>query len=344
MVLFALLAALSFFLLFGIGFWLLFKVFNINKPIRAAILTSVLYLALFFLGNTATVHWLSFFTHFLLGALLYTSIAAILYLILHKYLPRQTLALRIAFVFLIVSVLTIASLQFQHIEVERISLSSDKITEPLSFVHITDTQLGSTSTRHFEKAWRTTFEQEVDFIVFTGDLIDYDHYHADQFAILEESPVPIYFIRGNHEFMHNTFRLNSIIQNISTLHILENEKIQVEGIDIIGVEYNNQLNYLASQLQKINTTTNYTLLLYHEPINPEIATAHGVELMLSGHTHAGQLWPLTIVTKLVYPYANGECTFGNMTLYTSDGAGLWGPNMRLGTQNEIVVFTLNPQN
>jgi predicted MPP superfamily phosphohydrolase len=243
-----------------------------------------------------------------------------------------------------VFLITVAVANFHGpITIEEIAISSQKIQEPLSFVHITDTQLGSTSTAHFNKAWELAFAQDIDFIVFTGDLIDYDHYRKEQFAILKESPVPIYFIRGNHEFMHDTQKLTDMLEQISSITILENEKISVKGIDIFGVEYSEQENFLATQLETVDINDNFNLLLYHEPIDAQIAAQKDIDLMLAGHTHAGQIWPLTYITSLVYPYYNGAHRFDQLTLYTSDGAGLWGPNMRLGTQNEIVVFTLNPK-
>ena len=65
--------------------------------------------------------------------------------------------------------------------------------------------------------------------------------------------------------------------------------------------------------------------------------------MLSGHTHGGQIFPVTLIVKWLYEYPQGLTLLENFALYTTDGAGLWGPNLRLGTQNEIAVFTIKPE-
>jgi len=67
-----------------------------------------------------------------------------------------------------------------------------------------------------------------------------------------------------------------------------------------------------------------------------------VDLMLSGHTHDGQIWPFTYVVRLMYPYVAGRFVVSGMTLIVSRGTGFWGPPMRLFLPAEIVLITLRP--
>ena len=83
-----------------------------------------------------------------------------------------------------------------------------------------------------------------------------------------------------------------------------------------------------------------TIFLSHSPWQVERAAEFGVDLMLSGHTHAGQIWPFTYVVRLMYPYVVGRYEVNGMTLLVSRGTGLWGPPMRLFRPGEITAITL----
>jgi predicted MPP superfamily phosphohydrolase len=82
------------------------------------------------------------------------------------------------------------------------------------------------------------------------------------------------------------------------------------------------------------------ILLSHSPWEVERAAALGAGLMLSGHTHDGQIWPFRYLVRLAYPYVTGRYAIAGMTLLVSRGTGFWGPPMRLFRRSEITVITL----
>lgn len=82
------------------------------------------------------------------------------------------------------------------------------------------------------------------------------------------------------------------------------------------------------------------ILMTHVPVAAGAAARAGVGLMLAGHTHGGQLWPLSIATRMVHPLATGRYQVGEMTVLVSRGAGFWGPRMRLWRPGEIMLVTL----
>lgn len=82
------------------------------------------------------------------------------------------------------------------------------------------------------------------------------------------------------------------------------------------------------------------VLLSHSPLQVKQAENAGVGLMLSGHTHGGQIWPFGLLVKQYYPYLNGRYQIGKMSLIVSRGTGLWGPQMRLWQPGEIIEVTL----
>ena len=85
----------------------------------------------------------------------------------------------------------------------------------------------------------------------------------------------------------------------------------------------------------------FKILLYHRPDGLEAAAACGIDLMLTGHTHAGQIIPFNLVVKRFFAHIRGLATYGPTTLYVSPGTGTWGPVMRLGSRSEITCFDLS---
>ena len=87
---------------------------------------------------------------------------------------------------------------------------------------------------------------------------------------------------------------------------------------------------------------NYIVMLYHRPVGLETASAVGVKLMLSGHTHGGQFFPVTLFSKAVWKRYMGHYRYGDMHLYTSPGTGTWGPPIRFLAPPELTVIELRP--
>ncbi len=228
--------------------------------------------------------------------------------------------------------------------VVRFTLSSDKLTEEVRFVQFTDLHYGTTSRQEMQEKMRLVYAQDPDFIVFVGDLVDFEGYTTDDFSILAESPVPIFFERGNHEFYHDSSRLLQDLESIGPVRLLMNQRARWGEIDIVGIDFGDEPGHLATRLAELPLDAGrFSILLYHEPRDVEVGVEHGFDLLLFGHIHGGQIWPYTLVVDWMYTYADGLFTLGDSTIYTSDGVSLWGPRMRLGSQNEIVVFTLSPQ-
>src|ERR1700682_3966536 len=155
------------------------------------------------------------------------------------------------------------------------------------------------------------------------------------------APHGVYFVAGNHEqFGDDSKYLNAIAA--AGVRVLSNEKVEVDGLQIIGVPYRNATRdgHLASVLQGISLDRDRaSILLTHAPDHPEIAAAAGVSLQLSGHTHLGQLVPWSWMARRIYrQFVYGLSRIGKMQVFTSSGAGTWGPPLRLGSNPEIVML------
>ncbi len=190
-----------------------------------------------------------------------------------------------------------------------------------------------------------------DIVFVTGDL--YDGVAADfeklarPWADLVSSPkaaaLGVYYIAGNHEeFYRNAEYLPPLLR--AGIRVLNNEKVEVDGLQLIGVHYGDAVNpdRYRSMLRGMRLDrTRASVLLLHAPVRLPISDEEGISLQLSGHTHGGQLFPWTLIAKRVWhKFNHGLQRFGTLQVYTTYGTGTWGPPLRLGTRPEIVLITL----
>ncbi len=210
---------------------------------------------------------------------------------------------------------------------------------------ISDVHLGHVRNGSFlRRLIAMTLREEPDAIFVAGDLYDGTAIDAGRAAEpLNElvAPQGVYFVAGNHEqFGDDSKYLNAI--TAAGVRVLSNEKVEVDGLQIIGVPYRNarQNGQLASVLRGIGLDRDRaSILLTHAPDHPEIAEAAGVSLQLSGHTHLGQFLPWSWMARRIYrQFVYGLSRIGKMQVFTSSGAGTWGPPLRLGSNPEIVVL------
>ena len=186
--------------------------------------------------------------------------------------------------------------------------------------------------------------EEPDAIFIAGDLFDGTAIDAAQAAEpLNKLTAPqgVYFVAGNHEqFGDDSKYLRAIAA--AGVRVLTNEKVDVEGLQILGVPYRNATRggHLASELHKLDLDrARASILLVHAPDHPEVAEAAGVSLQLSGHTHLGQFIPWSWFARKMYrQFVYGLSRIGKMQVFTSSGAGTWGPPLRLGSNPEIVML------
>ena len=82
------------------------------------------------------------------------------------------------------------------------------------------------------------------------------------------------------------------------------------------------------------------IVLAHQPNSIHSVHEIGADLQLSGHTHGGQFWPFTYLTKLVNPYIAGFYDHYGTQIYVNRGTGYWGPPLRIGVPAEITLIRL----
>ncbi len=209
---------------------------------------------------------------------------------------------------------------------------------------ISDVHLGHVRNGNFlRRMVAKIVKEEPDLIFIAGDLFDgtaIDARRAAEPLRKLTAPHGVYFVAGNHEqFADDSKYLRAVAD--AGVRVLDNEKVEAEGLQIIGVPYRNatQDGQLASTLERIGVDRERaSILLLHAPDRPHIAEAAGVSLQLSGHTHLGQFIPWSWMARRIYrKFVYGLSWIGKMQVLTSSGAGTWGPPLRLGSNPEIVM-------
>jgi predicted MPP superfamily phosphohydrolase len=187
-------------------------------------------------------------------------------------------------------------------------------------------------------------KEEPDLIFIAGDLFDgtaIDAARAAEPLNQLTAPHGVYFVAGNHEQFGDDSRYLQAVA-ATGVRVLSDERVEADGLQIIGVPYRSaaQDGHLASVLHRIGVDRDRaSILLTHAPDRPEIAEAAGVSLQLSGHTHLGQFIPWSWMAQRIYrQFVYGLSWIGKMQVFTSSGAGTWGPPLRLGSNPEIVVL------
>jgi len=210
---------------------------------------------------------------------------------------------------------------------------------------ISDVHLGHVRNRSFLRSLVAKILREApDAIFIAGDLYDgtaIDAGRAAEPLNALTAPQGVYFVAGNHEqFGDDSKYLRAIAA--AGVRVLSNEKVEVDGLQIVGIPYRNAARdgEFASVLRGLGLDRDRaSILLTHAPDRPEIAEAAGISLQLSGHTHLGQFIPWSWMARRIYhQFVYGLSRIGKMQVFTSSGAGTWGPPLRLGSNPEIVML------
>ena len=219
-----------------------------------------------------------------------------------------------------------------------------------SIVQISDLHIGGLIDQPFiKRAVSDINALKPDIVFITGDLIDTSlKYIKEAIKELEniDSKYGIYYILGNHEYFHEPLKMIAFIQK-TKLTLLLNENITIDALklNIVGVTdlIGYRMGILKPNIHKafkgINTQYQ-TILLAHQPKFIQELDSYTPDLILSGHTHGGQIWPFEYLVRLQQPYLKGLHLLPNQKshIYVNSGIGFWGPPMRLGSQAEIAYI------
>ncbi len=224
----------------------------------------------------------------------------------------------------------------------------------LRIVQITDVHVGPTIGRAFMDDLVDRINAlDADVVAITGDLVDGTVRrlgpHTEPLGRIT-SRLGTFFVTGNHEYYSGADPWIAELTRLG-IKVLRNERVTVERggakLDIAGVDdwraegFGGDHGHFPDKALGGRPTDRPVVLLAHQPKSVFDAARHGVDLVLSGHTHGGQIWPFAAIVKLVQPYVKGLYRHDEKTwIYVHPGTGYWGPPMRVGVPAEIAVLTL----
>ena len=187
-----------------------------------------------------------------------------------------------------------------------------------------------------------------DVIVIVGDLIDGNVGAVEPLLpVLRElrAPLGVWAVTGNHEFYAGLERSVRLFEDAGFKVLRDRSAEVVPGLVFAGVDDltgRRQFNLDGQPVRRAldGRPPGATVMLSHSPWKADMAAADGAGLMISGHTHDGQIWPFGYLVKPIYPLLGGIYRVDGMPVIVGRGAGTWGPRMRLWRRSEIVRITL----
>ncbi|MBT06356.1 MAG: hypothetical protein CMM32_05495 [Rhodospirillaceae bacterium] len=230
----------------------------------------------------------------------------------------------------------------QQIVVKKNNFTSPKLTRSFRLIQLSDVHIGSRSARYLARVVDRVNALTPDAVVITGDLVDTESVGASDLAALKKVGAPTFLSIGNHERYVGLEALQPLIESLG-ITILRQSSQVIGEIQLIGIDDAESTDQVAVQLPLIERFSGkYDVLLYHRPLGWSDAFRGGVDLMLSGHTHNGQIFPFNWLVRTQFSRLQGlySASDGSGQHYVSPGTGTWGPVMRLGSHNEITVFDL----
>lgn len=241
-------------------------------------------------------------------------------------------------------------------KLSEVEIPVDGLKHQKKIMHWTDIHLGHFRGESFlDRLVQMTNNHEIDFVALTGDLFDGRmELREETLAPLKKLKVPVYFVEGNHDGYSGVEEIKSLLRKTG-VRVLENEIVEEGDIQIVGLnhlpaEENKRSMHAAGGKSSIKEvlgglqikSAEPSLLLHHSPAGIEYAAEKGIDVYLAGHTHGGQLFPLTLLNDLLFKYNRGLYAFNGTRIFVSKGLGTFGPPMRLGTRGEIALITLIP--
>lgn len=324
----------------------LFTAFFLGESLPIA-LTSVLYK----IGTS----WIFIFLYFLIFNLLMDLVRAT------RLIPKDTLsqytqdnwlsfALIVGFIGLLMLCGFLKYRIKERVEVPLVVEKQMEGIDSLKIVALSDMHLGYTIGRDELQRWVGLINKEnPDIVLIAGDIVDNSIrpvLDADMAQDLRgiKSKYGVYAIMGNHDYMAGVAESAQFMKD-SNIKLLRDETILIDStFYLVGRDdkTNPERKSLDQVMQGVDKSKP-VILLDHQPYNLEEAEKNGVDFQFSGHTHRGQVWPLSLVTDMIYEDSYGFLKKGDTNIYVSSGIGIWGGKFRIGTQSEFAVVNIKGQ-
>ena len=231
-------------------------------------------------------------------------------------------------------------------------LDRDVVVMQLSDIHVGHHR----GRKYLEKIVEETNRRKPDIVLITGDLIDSEAaFVPGELEPLARFSAPVYYVGGNHEKYVDAERAFALVKKHG-VNVLRNQVVETQGLQLVGLDYMNAAEdtfdlhpsddsrTIKSVLAALHLKGNMpSVLMQHSPAGAQYAAATGIDLIVAGHTHAGQFFPGTLVATAAFPFTHGLYHRGPLQVFVSQGAGTYMSRVRLGTSNELNILRLRPK-
>ena len=366
---------------FGATAFVSWHMMDVLKPFKVKYILLVIYIVLglaVFLGRFWGKHlplemsaFLTRLGYIWMSLLTYMFVWSVVWLVLRLFKVGPVLDThRILFFFgevaLCLIIFLIGYINAYDVRVVTHHLETEKSTS-LRVVQISDVHLGfMNSERQFEKVVNKINSLEPDILLITGDFIENEHNYAVKKGIGQSikninPPLGKWAVTGNHEYIAGIETSMEYMNGLGIKVLRDSSVLIDDGLLLIGREDRSMRrwaevsplsldevlsqNITSTEVSALQTAKEaLTILMTHQVSDHFEYMDKNIDLVVSGHTHFGQLFPFTIVTKKMFDIAYGLEKRGNTYMYVSSGTGVWGPPFRMGTISEIIVFEISSAN
>lgn len=327
-------------ILFCVLYWLVALALFISFGARDLQLPAVVMRSIFMIGSM----WLVF--------TLYMTLALIACDIVKLFAPNFQYGFWCALGFT-AALLLYGHINYLHPKVFQLDISLDKPIAggQMRIVAISDVHLGEgTGKRQMRRYAEMINSQNPDLILIAGDLIDnsttplYRDNMQQELSLLK-APMGIYMAAGNHEYISGIERCAEFLSKTPITLLRDSIVTLPNGVQIVGRDdRSNRHRQLLADLVGKADPLRPIVVVDHQPYHLQKTDSLKVDLQLSGHTHRGQIWPISLLTDRMYEQSHGYRQWSHSHIFVSCGLSLWGPPFRIGTNSDMAVINLRGNN
>ena len=237
---------------------------------------------------------------------------------------------------------------YRHLKVEHFDIEVEKPMEgELKIVAVSDVHLGDGTDKKALRRYVDMINKEnPDVVIVSGDLVDnslrplVNQNMAEELSRLQ-APQGVFMAMGNHEYISGAKAVEKYLATTPVILLRDSVVVLQNGVQIVGRDdrTNRHRKPLSALLERCNAAQPIAVI-DHQPYDLQEVDAAGVDLQFSGHTHHGQVWPVSLLTDHIYEQSHGYRKWTHAHIFVSSGLSLWGPPFRIGTKSDMAVFRL----
>ena len=254
------------------------------------------------------------------------------------------------------AVLVAGYINYRNPRVEHMTIETDKPIEGgrMRLVAISDVHLGRGTTRSDLERYVSIINSEnPDVLLIVGDLIDNSILPVEKADMCREferveARYGIYMSAGNHEYISGIGKVEKFLEKTPITLLRDSVVVLPGGAVLAGRDdrSNRHRKSVEDLLCAVDTLlpdshSAHVILLEHQPYDIATKSTMGFDLQIYGHTHRGQVWPMSLLVDRMYEQSHGYRQWGTSHVIVTEGLSLWGPPFRIGTCSNLFIVTLS---